>query len=225
MLCCNSMDCSLPSSCVHGILQARILESVAISYSRDLPDPGIKIVYLSSPSLASGFLTTAPLGKLQKIILQSIKSGGSRDLPSRSLKIYQLSRLILSFVNPYHGFYFFFFSRKAFLVPEHHHFSPQGPCILEKEQTVKFYNLVLEWICGRGKYFKESKESLYIFNIYKCLWKLDQGKTCTVKGVLNQQNYKQYSLRAKITNPFLDICLFLIFIVSHTELNIFGLVL
>ena len=112
MLCCNSMDCSLPSSCVHGILQARILESVAISYSRDLPDPGIKIVYLSSPSLASGFLTTAPLGKLQKIILQSIKSGGSRDLPSRSLKIYQLSRLILSFVNPYHGFYFFFFPER-----------------------------------------------------------------------------------------------------------------
>ena len=123
------------------------------------------------------------------------------------------------------GFTFFFFSRKAFLVPEYHHFSPQGPCILEKEQTVKFYNLVLEWICGRGKYFKESKESLYIFNIYKCLWNLDQEKTCTVKGVLNQQIYKQYSLRAKITNPFLDICLFLIFIVSHTELNIFGLVL
>ena len=31
---CNSMDCSLPSSSVHGILQARILEWVAISISR-----------------------------------------------------------------------------------------------------------------------------------------------------------------------------------------------
>ena len=34
-----------------------------------------------------------------------------------------------------------------------------------------------------------------------------------------------FSLRAKITNTFLDIHLFLIFIVSHTELNKFGLVL
>ena len=31
----DSMDCSLPGSFVHGIFQARILEWVAISYSRD----------------------------------------------------------------------------------------------------------------------------------------------------------------------------------------------
>ena len=31
---CNLMDCSLPGSSVHGILQARILEWVAISFSR-----------------------------------------------------------------------------------------------------------------------------------------------------------------------------------------------
>jgi len=30
----NPMDCSLPGSCVHGILQARILEWVAVSFSR-----------------------------------------------------------------------------------------------------------------------------------------------------------------------------------------------
>ena len=30
---CNPMDCSLPGSSVHGILQARILERVAISFS------------------------------------------------------------------------------------------------------------------------------------------------------------------------------------------------
>jgi len=36
------MDYSLPSSSVHGIFQARILEWVAISFSMDLPDPGIK---------------------------------------------------------------------------------------------------------------------------------------------------------------------------------------
>ena len=31
---CNPVDCSLPDSSVHGILQARILEWVAISFSR-----------------------------------------------------------------------------------------------------------------------------------------------------------------------------------------------
>ena len=32
---CNPMDCSLPVSSVHGILQARILEWVAIPFSRE----------------------------------------------------------------------------------------------------------------------------------------------------------------------------------------------
>ena len=39
---CNPMDCSPPGSSVHGILQARTLEWVAISSSKDLPDPGIE---------------------------------------------------------------------------------------------------------------------------------------------------------------------------------------
>ena len=39
---CNYMDCSSPGSSVHGICQARILEWVAISFSRDVPDPEIE---------------------------------------------------------------------------------------------------------------------------------------------------------------------------------------
>ena len=39
---CNPMDCSPPGSSVHGILQARILEWVAMPFSRDLLDSGIK---------------------------------------------------------------------------------------------------------------------------------------------------------------------------------------
>ena len=35
---CDSMDCSLPGSSVHGILQAKILEWVVISSFGDLPD-------------------------------------------------------------------------------------------------------------------------------------------------------------------------------------------
>ena len=37
---CDPMDCSLPSSSVHEILQARILEWVAIFSSRESSQPG-----------------------------------------------------------------------------------------------------------------------------------------------------------------------------------------
>ena len=36
---CNPMDCTLPGSSVHGILRARILEWVAISFSRGSSQP------------------------------------------------------------------------------------------------------------------------------------------------------------------------------------------
>ena len=39
---CDPVDCSPPGSSIHGIFQARVLEWVAISFSRDLPDPGIE---------------------------------------------------------------------------------------------------------------------------------------------------------------------------------------
>ena len=39
---CKLMHCSPPGSSVHGILQARILERVAMPSSRDLPNPGIE---------------------------------------------------------------------------------------------------------------------------------------------------------------------------------------
>jgi len=38
---CDPMDCSLPGSSIYGIFQARVLGWVAISFSRDLPDPGL----------------------------------------------------------------------------------------------------------------------------------------------------------------------------------------
>ena len=48
----DPMDCSLPGSFVHGILQARILEWVAMSFSRQSSkprdQPHISYVYLST---------------------------------------------------------------------------------------------------------------------------------------------------------------------------------
>ena len=44
------MDCSPSGSSVHGILPARILEWVSFPSPGDLPDPGIKLVSLTSPT-------------------------------------------------------------------------------------------------------------------------------------------------------------------------------
>ena len=57
------MDYSLPGSSVHGILWARMLESVAIPFSRGSSQPEIKPTSLMSPALAGGFFTTEPPGK------------------------------------------------------------------------------------------------------------------------------------------------------------------
>ena len=51
---CDPVDCT-----VHGILQARILEWVTFSFSRDLPNPGIKP---RSPTLQADSLPAEPQG-------------------------------------------------------------------------------------------------------------------------------------------------------------------
>ena len=53
---CDPMDCSLPGSSVHGIFQARVLEWVAISFSRGSSSP-------RSPALQADTLTSEPPGK------------------------------------------------------------------------------------------------------------------------------------------------------------------
>ena len=59
------MDCSLPCSSVNGILQARVLEWAAISFSRDLPNPGIELEF---PVLQADSLPIEPLGKAYKLL-------------------------------------------------------------------------------------------------------------------------------------------------------------
>ena len=57
---CDPVDCSPPGSSVHRILQARVLEWVAIPFSRDLPNPGIEP---GSPALQADSLPSEPPGK------------------------------------------------------------------------------------------------------------------------------------------------------------------
>ena len=56
----DHMDCSPPGSSAHGILQARILEWVAMPSSRGSSNPGIKP---RSPALQADSLPAEPQGK------------------------------------------------------------------------------------------------------------------------------------------------------------------
>ena len=56
----DPMDCSLPGFSVHEILQARILEWVAmLSLQGDPANSGVKPESLTSPALAGGFFSTS----------------------------------------------------------------------------------------------------------------------------------------------------------------------
>ena len=65
---CNSMDCSLPDSFVHGMLQARILKSVAMPFSRGCSRPRTEPTSSTSPALGGSSLPAAPLGKTHTYI-------------------------------------------------------------------------------------------------------------------------------------------------------------
>ena len=56
---CDPMDCS--PLLVHGVLQARILERVAMPSSRDLPGPEIEPESLASPTMQTDSLSLCHL--------------------------------------------------------------------------------------------------------------------------------------------------------------------
>ena len=57
---CDPMDCSLSGSSVHGIFQARVLEWIAISFSRGSSRPRNRT---GSPTLQADALLSEPPGK------------------------------------------------------------------------------------------------------------------------------------------------------------------
>ena len=68
---CDPIDCSPPGSSVHGILQARILEWVAISSSRGSSWPGDQTCVSCTPASAGSFFTTEPPARFPIAILYS----------------------------------------------------------------------------------------------------------------------------------------------------------
>ena len=69
----NPMDGCPPSYPVHGILQVRILQWVALPSPGDLSDPGIEPVSPLSPALQSDSLPTEPWGKPKLFIKEILK--------------------------------------------------------------------------------------------------------------------------------------------------------
>ena len=69
----DPMDCSLPGSSVHGILQATILEWVAVPSSRGSSWPRDQTHVYKSPALAGGVFTTGAAWEDLKFLLQHVK--------------------------------------------------------------------------------------------------------------------------------------------------------
>jgi len=64
---CDPMNCSLPGFSVHGILQAEILEWVAMPSSRESSQPRDQTCISYGSCTAGRFFTTEPLGKAPKL--------------------------------------------------------------------------------------------------------------------------------------------------------------
>ena len=60
---CDPVDCSPPGSSVHGILQSRILDWVAMPSSKGSSQPRDWTCVSCNSCIAGGFFTTEPLGK------------------------------------------------------------------------------------------------------------------------------------------------------------------
>ena len=70
LILCDSIDCSLPGSSVHGILQQEYWSGLPFPSPGDLPDPGIKP---GSPALQANSLPYEPLRKPQERVWRGQK--------------------------------------------------------------------------------------------------------------------------------------------------------
>ena len=93
---CDPMVCSLPCSSVHGILQARILEWVAIPFSRGSSRPRNRTLV----SCIAGSLSTVLWGKPYLLLIPFIEltlDVSVKEYPFDSFLIQMLSREIAIF--------------------------------------------------------------------------------------------------------------------------------
>ena len=84
---CDPMDYSPAGSSVHGILQARILEWVAMPSSRGSFQPRIELKSLTSPALADRFFTTSATWQVPFAFLYSTLNVSSSNILHEPLSL------------------------------------------------------------------------------------------------------------------------------------------
>ena len=98
---CDPMDCGPPGSSVRGILQARILEQVAILFSRgsSWPRDWTHISYVSC--VGKGFLTTSAIWEALKVHIHgsNYKSWG---LPKEIVALFIIAAMKVHIHNSYY---------------------------------------------------------------------------------------------------------------------------
>ena len=93
---CDTMDVAL-QALLSGILQARILEWVAISFSSRSFDPGIKPMFPALPALAGGFFNSWATGEfLNQRIIQYWRKLCGRPWESCSQNEWPMDEISLS---------------------------------------------------------------------------------------------------------------------------------
>ena len=109
----ESMDCSQPGSSIHGILQVRILEWVAMPSSRGSSWPRDQIHISCDSCTAGGFFYPEPLGKPWKVystlksycwLLRLISREGNAHIQSASRPL-----PLIKFLNFLQSFFFLFY--------------------------------------------------------------------------------------------------------------------
>ena len=102
---CHPVDCSPPSSSVHGILQERILKRVGHFLLQGIfPDPVIEPPSLASPALAGGFFTLSTTWEApqdcEKPITLVACIVGSGSNGSKKVKAADLCSAAFTFLEP-----------------------------------------------------------------------------------------------------------------------------
>jgi len=113
----DSMDCSLLGSSVHGIPQQKYWSGLPCLLPRDLLNPGIETVSLTSPALAGRFFTKSASWKAISpyFLVHFLFFWNFNNSNARVYNVYP--EVSETFINSYHSFFFILLLSSYFLYP------------------------------------------------------------------------------------------------------------
>ena len=106
---CDPIDCSLPGSSVHRILQAGTWSGLLCSPPGHLPDPEIELTSLISPALAGGFFISGATWEVQKVHDDIKKKKKKKESNIVCVCVWKMLHWILSvksLLGPYDDIFF-----------------------------------------------------------------------------------------------------------------------